>query len=62
MNRQPLDSLKGIGEKTGRLFAKLGIETVDELLEYYPRAYDACGTAEAHWRWHGTICPICTPP
>ena len=42
MNRQPLDSLKGIGEKTGRLFAKLGIETVDELLEYYPRAYDAC--------------------
>lgn len=42
MNQQPLDSLKGIGEKTGRLFAKLGIETVDELLEYYPRAYDAC--------------------
>ena len=41
MNQQPLDTLKGIGEKTGKLFGKLGIGTVDELLEYYPRAYDA---------------------
>lgn len=41
MNQQPLNSLKGIGEKTGKLFEKLGIVTVDDLLEYYPRAYDA---------------------
>lgn len=40
MNQQPLDTLKGIGEKTGKLFTKLGIGTVDELLEYYPRSYD----------------------
>lgn len=42
MNEQPVNSLKGIGEKTGKLFEKLGIRTVDDLLEYYPRAYDAC--------------------
>lgn len=41
MNEQPVNSLKGIGEKTGKLFEKLGIRTVDDLLEYYPRAYDA---------------------
>lgn len=41
MNGQPVDSLKGIGEKTGKLFNKLGIHTIDDLLEYYPRAYDA---------------------
>lgn len=41
MNQEPIDSLKGIGEKTGKLFAKLGVSTVEELLEYYPRDYDA---------------------
>ncbi len=32
--------IKGIGEKTEQLFKKLGVTTTDELLEYYPRAYD----------------------
>jgi len=41
MNQQPIESLKGIGEKTGSLFRKLGVTTVEELLHYYPRAYDA---------------------
>lgn len=41
LNGQPVHSLKGIGEKTGKLFEKLGIFTVDDLLTYYPRAYDA---------------------
>lgn len=40
MNREPIDSLKGIGEKTGKLFQKVGVLTIDDLLEYYPRAYD----------------------
>ena len=40
MNREPIDTLKGIGDKTGKLFYKVGVETVDDLLEYYPRAYD----------------------
>lgn len=41
MNQQPIESLKGIGEKTGGLFRKLGVETVENLLHYYPRGYDA---------------------
>lgn len=41
MNQEPITSLKGIGEKTDSLFKKLGVETVEDLLHYYPRAYDA---------------------
>lgn len=32
--------IRGIGEKTEKLFAKLGIRTVEELLSFYPRSYD----------------------
>lgn len=32
--------IKGIGEKTEKLFNKLGVYTADDLLEYYPRTYD----------------------
>ena len=32
--------IKGIGEKTGKLLQKLGIETVGQLLQYYPRTYE----------------------
>ena len=32
--------LKGIGEKTGKLFEKCGVKTCDDLIRYYPRAYD----------------------
>ena len=35
-----ITSLKGIGEKTAKLFARLGITTTEELLYYYPRDYD----------------------
>lgn len=38
--KSPLDSLKGIGEKTKHLFETAGIETVGDLLTYYPRAYE----------------------
>lgn len=41
MNQDSITSLKGIGEKSGGLFKKLGVETVEDLLHYYPRAYDA---------------------
>lgn len=36
----PIHELKGIGEKTEKLFWKLGIRTVGDLIRYYPRAYD----------------------
>lgn len=32
--------LKGIGDKTAALFRRMGIETVEELLRFYPRDYD----------------------
>ena len=32
--------LKGVGEKTEKALNKLGIFTVQDLLEYYPRNYD----------------------
>ena len=32
--------IKGIGEKSEKLFLKLGVTTVEELLAYYPREYD----------------------
>lgn len=36
-----LRDLKGVGEKTEKLFAKLGITDVEDLIHYYPRNYDA---------------------
>ena len=36
-----LRTLKGVGEKTEKLFFKLGIYDTDDLLHYYPRNYDA---------------------
>ena len=38
---RPLRSLKGVGEKTEKLFQKIGVSTTEELLRYYPRNYEA---------------------
>ena len=38
--REPLRSLKGVGEKTDKLFGKLGLRTVGDLLRDFPREYD----------------------
>ena len=38
--KTPLRELKGVGEKTEKLFQKIGITTAEELLRYYPRTYD----------------------
>lgn len=42
-NDQSIETLKGIGEKTAKLFEKVGIRTIDDLLHYYPRGYDTYG-------------------
>ena len=39
-NDQSIETLKGIGEKTAKLFEKVGIRTIDDLLHYYPKGYD----------------------
>lgn len=33
-------NIKGIGDKTAELFAKLGITRISDLVSYYPRSYD----------------------
>ncbi len=35
-----IQQLKGIGEKTAKLFHKLNIDKISDLLSYYPRDYD----------------------
>lgn len=41
MNEQSkIVDLKGVGDKTEKLFQKLNIYTIGDLLRYYPRAYD----------------------
>lgn len=39
-------NLKGIGEKTGKLFAKLDINTMKDLLYYFPRNYEKMNSAK----------------
>ncbi|MCC8050622.1 MAG: ATP-dependent DNA helicase RecG [Clostridiales bacterium] len=43
----PLDSLKGIGEKTKQRFSTVGIDNIGDLLEYYPRTYEQYGDSRA---------------
>ncbi len=38
-NRMPVQYVKGVGEKKAQLLKKLGIETVYDLLHYFPRSY-----------------------
>jgi ATP-dependent DNA helicase RecG len=38
--KDSIRDIKGIGEKSEKLFRKLGITTVEELLAFYPREYD----------------------
>ena len=35
-----ITEIKGIGAQKGKLFAKVGIRTVTDLLQYFPRAYE----------------------
>ncbi len=39
-DRTPIQQLKGVGEKTAKLFQKIHIETVEDLLVYFPRDYE----------------------
>lgn len=38
--RTGISELKGIGEKTEKLFQKMGVFTVGDLIRFYPRGYD----------------------
>jgi len=36
----PLGQIKGVGEKTGAEFEKAGLHTVNDLIQFLPRAYE----------------------
>ncbi|MGZ6005752.1 MAG: ATP-dependent DNA helicase RecG [Candidatus Saccharimonadales bacterium] len=38
--QSPLTDIKGVGPELAKKFATLGVQTVAELLDYYPRRYD----------------------
>ncbi|RTK93749.1 ATP-dependent DNA helicase RecG [Candidatus Saccharibacteria bacterium] len=38
--RSPLEEVKGVGPAAAKLFGQLGIETIGDLIHYYPRRYD----------------------
>ena len=37
---QPIEFLKGVGKKRAELFKKLGVNSVGDLICYYPRTYE----------------------
>lgn len=52
--------LKGVGEKRAQLYKKLGIETIGQLLHYYPRSYlDLSEIQEISACQNGELCTIC---
>ncbi len=40
IDKTSIRELKGIGDKTQKLFEKVGVSTVGDLIRYYPRGYD----------------------
>lgn len=60
MNKNtPITKIKGVGEKTAALFAKTDVTTAGELLNHYPRDYEAfeapVSIAKAH---PGEVCAV----
>ena len=40
LQQDPITTIKGIGSKTVEKYEKIGISTVGDLLEHFPRDYD----------------------
>ena len=40
IEKTDIGDLKGIGEKTKKLFEKINVYTVGDLIRYYPHGYD----------------------
>ena len=45
----PIKYIKGIGEARAEAFYKLGVETVADLLSFYPRGYEERGRIVSIW-------------
>ncbi len=51
MERGSIRGLKGIGEKTERLFHRLDVKSIEDLLSYYPRTYDIYREPQGMDKW-----------
>ena len=53
----PLTDIKGVGEALGKKYALLGIHSVADLIDYYPRRYDDYSQVLpiAHIKPHGAL-------
>ena len=45
--KSPVTELKGVGEAQAKSFAVLGVKTVADLMDYYPRRYDDYSEVQA---------------
>lgn len=56
--KMPITRLNGIGTKRADLFYKLGIQSIGDLLNYYPRTYEDWSTVEKieNLQYGGTSC------
>ena len=62
-----ISALKGIGDKTEKLFNKLGLYEVEDLITFFPRTYDVFEapvpvsemTEEKTYAFEGTIITSC---
>lgn len=56
--KMPISALSGIGPKRAELFAKLGIKSIGNLLNFYPRAYEDWSVVEKiqNLEYGGTFC------
>lgn len=51
MKRRSIRELKGVGEKTEKLFGRVGVESLENLLSYYPRTYDIYQGPQSMDKW-----------
>ncbi len=51
MKRRSIRELKGVGEKTEKLFGRVGVESLEDLLSYYPRTYDIYQGPQSMDKW-----------
>lgn len=59
MTGKSITNLKGVGEKRAILFEKLGVDTIDALLRFYPRDYeDFSNATTADFVPADTVCTI----
>ncbi len=56
--KMPISSLSGIGAKRAALFNKLGVKSIGDLINFYPRTYEDWSTVEKieNLKYGGTFC------